>query len=264
MNKLVVCLYLIGCMTLLIGTVMCVVAAFRQSTRWGLVWLFVPFACLVFLFKYWSDAKNGFLTAMAGSCVLAGLIVTMPLAKAMHPTAGAASHENKLKELQAQIGEERNHVLSLQDDLAKATDEASRQYQALSVRRVALVAGDQPAVHQFNLDAASYQKQVQHLKQLQQNITAANAAVDDLLSQQAQEAAKKQVVIYSTSWCPACKAAKQYMDSKGISYRDVDVEKSPEGADEYRSQGGTGSVPLIVVGDRKMVGFNSAELDSML
>ena len=99
---------------------------------------------------------------------------------------------------------------------------------------------------------------------LNSRINAATAEVDDLLSKRTLQAAKKQVVIFSTSWCPACQAARRYMDSKGISYRDVDVEKSSEGANEYRRQGGDGSVPLIVVGDRKMVGFSSAELDSML
>jgi glutaredoxin-like YruB-family protein len=86
--------------------------------------------------------------------------------------------------------------------------------------------------------------------------------VEDLLAKQAAE--KKQVVIYSTSWCAVCRSAKQYMDSKGIKYREVDVEKSKEGAEEYRRQGGDGAVPLIVVGDKKLKGFDPHALDAML
>jgi hypothetical protein len=53
----------------LIGTVMFIVAAFRVSLVWGLLVLFVPFAGLVFLIKYWPQAKRGFVISLAGSAV---------------------------------------------------------------------------------------------------------------------------------------------------------------------------------------------------
>ncbi len=53
----------------LIGSVMFIVAAFRVSLTWGLLVLFVPFAGLVFLIKYWPQAKRGFLIGLAGSAV---------------------------------------------------------------------------------------------------------------------------------------------------------------------------------------------------
>jgi glutaredoxin len=53
------------------------------------------------------------------------------------------------------------------------------------------------------------------------------------------------------------------MDSKGISYRDVNVETS-DGQAEYQAQGGDGAVPLIVVGNHKMRGFNAEELEASL
>ena len=87
--------------------------------------------------------------------------------------------------------------------------------------------------------------------------------MEDLLAKQATER-ENEVVIYSTSWCSVCKTAKSYLDSKGIKYREVDVEKSKEGAEEYRRQGGDGGVPLIVIGDKKLKGFDPHALDSML
>lgn len=53
----------------LVGTVMFVAAAFRISLLWGLLVLFVPFAGLVFLIKYWPHAKRGFVIGLAGSAV---------------------------------------------------------------------------------------------------------------------------------------------------------------------------------------------------
>jgi hypothetical protein len=43
----------------------------------------------------------------------------------------------------------------------------------------------------------------------------------------------------------------------------VDVETSLEGKSVYRTLGARG-VPIIVVGDTKVVGFNPAELDRLL
>jgi glutaredoxin len=250
---------------MLIGGIMCIAAAFRHGILWGLAYLFVPFANLVFIIKYWSEAKKGFFISAAGCCVFLGLYFIYPHTRAMlvrHPEAAAASAPNKEKEFSAAIEEKRSHLLTLRDDLAKVTADSDVQYKELSARRNALDAKDQAAVHQFNVEASAYQKQVQHLKQLTQEIDAANAEVEDLLAKRTAE--KKQVVIYSTSWCPACQQAKRYMDGKGIKYRDVDVEKSREGGDEYRRQGGDGGVPLIVVGEKKIKGFNASELDSML
>jgi len=53
----------------LAGTIMVAVAAFRVSLVWGLLVLFVPFAGLVFLIKYWAQAKRGFLVGLAGSAI---------------------------------------------------------------------------------------------------------------------------------------------------------------------------------------------------
>jgi glutaredoxin len=73
----------------------------------------------------------------------------------------------------------------------------------------------------------------------------------------------KQVVIYTTSHCPYCKQAKQYFAQKGIPYREVDVETSLTGKEAFRKLGGNG-VPLIMVGDKKVDGFNAQELDRLL
>lgn len=73
----------------------------------------------------------------------------------------------------------------------------------------------------------------------------------------------KHVVIYSTAWCNVCKAAKAYMNAKGITYTEYDIEKSTSAQQRFRELGGVG-VPLIIVGQYRMSGFSGAKLDAML
>lgn len=71
------------------------------------------------------------------------------------------------------------------------------------------------------------------------------------------------VVMYSTSWCWVCTKAKQYMASKGIRYKEYDIEKNSNAQRKFKKLGGEG-VPLIVVGKQSMSGFSPSRLDAML
>ena len=42
--------------------------------------------------------------------------------------------------------------------------------------------------------------------------------------------ADKTVTVYSTTWCPDCHRAKAFLDSKGVAYREIDIEATPEAA----------------------------------
>jgi glutaredoxin len=70
------------------------------------------------------------------------------------------------------------------------------------------------------------------------------------------------ITMYSTDWCGHCKNARRYFASKGISYRELDVEKSDSGRREYEALG-AGGVPLIVVGDKFMRGFSAAAFEAL-
>lgn len=69
------------------------------------------------------------------------------------------------------------------------------------------------------------------------------------------EVASKSVVMYSASWCGVCKRAKAYFDDQGIVYDELDVEKDAQGKQDYARLGSRG-VPIILVGGRRMDGFN--------
>lgn len=60
-----------------------------------------------------------------------------------------------------------------------------------------------------------------------------------------------EVVVYSLEGCPACAHAKAYLADLGVPF-------------EVRDGAGMGEVPIIVVGDRRVVGFSRASVDEML
>ena len=76
--------------------------------------------------------------------------------------------------------------------------------------------------------------------------------------------ADKKVVVYSTPTCPYCKRAKAYLSEKGIPYTDINVAEDRDKAKEMIQKSGQMSVPVIVVDDEVIVGFNQGKLDELL
>ncbi len=66
---------------------------------------------------------------------------------------------------------------------------------------------------------------------------------------------RNKVVMYSASWCSACKQAKAYFNAQGIPYTEYDVEKSSKGKRDFKKLGGKG-VPVILVGSKRINGFS--------
>jgi len=75
--------------------------------------------------------------------------------------------------------------------------------------------------------------------------------------------AKEKVRIYTTVWCGYCKKAKAHLATRGVPYDEVDVEASERGRSEFTQLGGRG-VPVILVGNQRMDGFDASGLDAML
>ena len=74
----------------------------------------------------------------------------------------------------------------------------------------------------------------------------------------------KEVVVYTTPTWPYCHRAKEYLSRKGISYVEHDVAKDRDKAKEMIDKSKQMGVPVIVVDDDIIVGFNQAKLDSLL
>jgi glutaredoxin len=82
-------------------------------------------------------------------------------------------------------------------------------------------------------------------------------------SPQAQPAAAVPVVMYATAWCPYCAKARAYFAQTGTAYIEYDIEKSADAHAAFKRLGGRG-VPLILVGNEKMAGFNELAFESLL
>ena len=73
---------------------------------------------------------------------------------------------------------------------------------------------------------------------------------------------KDKVVMYSATWCRMCKKAKNYFRKNNIPYVAYDVEKSRTGKMDFRLLRGK-SVPIIIVGGKRMNGFNATKFDRL-
>ena len=74
----------------------------------------------------------------------------------------------------------------------------------------------------------------------------------------------KKVVIYSTPTWPWCKRAKEYLSQKGISYQEKDVAENRDYAKEMIEKSKQMGVPVIIIDNEIVVGFNQAKLDELL
>jgi glutaredoxin len=82
----------------------------------------------------------------------------------------------------------------------------------------------------------------------------------ETLASMQQVAGTAKVVMFATSWCPYCKQARELFAAKGIRYTEVDVEADQRAASYQKDTYGGNGVPLIVVGNRVMMGFDEGEL----
>lgn len=41
----------------------------------------------------------------------------------------------------------------------------------------------------------------------------------------------KRILVYTTTWCPDCRAAKKYLAERGIPFEEVDIERNPGAAE---------------------------------
>jgi glutaredoxin len=84
-----------------------------------------------------------------------------------------------------------------------------------------------------------------------------------VVSSEANASGQPAVILYGTSWCGYCAAARAFFQQHGIAYQDVDVEQSREAAETFKKLGG-GGIPMITVGDEVLRGYNEAALRQWL
>ncbi len=78
------------------------------------------------------------------------------------------------------------------------------------------------------------------------------------------ESTQKKVVIYTTPTCPYCRMAKDYLAKKGVAYIERNVAQDREAAREMIEKSRQMGVPVTIVADDIVVGFDQASLDKVL
>jgi glutaredoxin 3 len=100
---------------------------------------------------------------------------------------------------------------------------------------------------------------------LEQPTARAQAPRQVLSTSQPATNSKPKVVLYTTESCPWCKRAIAFFDKTGQEYENKDVEHDDDARDEYLkiTNGNTG-VPVVVIGDQWMQGWNEVRAEQML
>ncbi|MDD5349717.1 MAG: hypothetical protein PHQ12_05850 [Chthoniobacteraceae bacterium] len=195
MTLLVYTLLLLALLAVIIGNVMILVAAFRQSLLWGLATLFLPFAQVIFLLRHWEKSRCGFLLGLGGALLFVGTVFSLPnredrfgggwekaLARSGFAAPGASS-SGKIKDLTGRIEEKRSDISRLEGAYAQSAATLAGQYKEITAKRQALNVNDPAAVRQFNEEAAAYHQLNNQVKQTIQDLSAAKQELEALLAE---------------------------------------------------------------------------------
>jgi glutaredoxin 3 len=83
------------------------------------------------------------------------------------------------------------------------------------------------------------------------------------------KAAGASVILYATSWCPACRSAREYLTARSIPFVEKDIEKDQGAAAELLQKAkaagiSASGVPVLEVNGTLMQGFDAERLNALL
>lgn len=77
-----------------------------------------------------------------------------------------------------------------------------------------------------------------------------------------------EVTIYSTPTCGYCTLAKDFLQEKGVEYKEIDVSVDQQKAQEMVEKTGQMGVPVIIINkdgqEEILVGFDQVQLSNLL
>lgn len=74
----------------------------------------------------------------------------------------------------------------------------------------------------------------------------------------------KNVKVYSTSTCPYCMRAKQFLKDNNIDFEDIDVSANQKKVQEMLKKSGQMGVPVIDIDGEIIVGFDREKIRQAL
>lgn len=140
----------LGMLLCLVGGVWGIVVAFRRSVMWGICYLLVPFAALVFLFVAWSEAKRPLYMKIVG--------VLFVLAVLLLPDQGGLGLARKLPLELDQLAPSEASVLGAVVPVSNESRlaELTAREQSLRARKAALDPADAAAARALTDEIFKY------------------------------------------------------------------------------------------------------------
>lgn len=74
----------------------------------------------------------------------------------------------------------------------------------------------------------------------------------------------KKIIVYTTPTCAFCPAVKNFIKEKGADYEEVDVTENEKAMEEMVKKTGQMGVPVTLIGDEAVVGFDKKKLEKLL
>ena len=68
-----------------------------------------------------------------------------------------------------------------------------------------------------------------------------------------------ELLVYSATWCPDCRTAKRFLEKHNISYKEINIERTPGAAEEVIRQTGKRAVPQFVINGRWVQPYRPGE-----
>lgn len=72
------------------------------------------------------------------------------------------------------------------------------------------------------------------------------------------------IIIFTTPTCSFCNTAKRYFREKKIKFKDIDVSRDRRAAMDMQRRTGSTGVPVILINNRPIVGFDKPKINLML
>lgn len=72
------------------------------------------------------------------------------------------------------------------------------------------------------------------------------------------------ITVYSTPTCPWCTKAKKYLEGKNVAFEVINVAQDRKAAEHVMAKTGQMGVPVIRIGERYIVGYDTAAIDEEL
>ncbi|MBT4857313.1 glutaredoxin family protein [Candidatus Uhrbacteria bacterium] len=72
------------------------------------------------------------------------------------------------------------------------------------------------------------------------------------------------ITVYSTPTCPFCKQVKAFLDSRNVSYTDIDVSADQAKAQEMIEKSSQMGVPVTEIDGELVIGFDKKKIEELL